>query len=342
MKPFCAYILLFIQFLYAQDEGELLHAKMHKYDPNYRINYFDKMIFKIDINSDVDNYTIPNLSKPFGNESRFVPNQKTKLRFSFDYKFLGLFVSYSPNFYAKDESIYGETKTLDLSFKYFYTDRLRQEVDFKITKGFYVESPLQLEPLDIYPQLEIRTIGGKTFYILNNNFSYRAFENMTERQVKNAGSFIPSVGYYFNRLKSKRIDETEKSLIKVYSFDAIFQYGYMHNFILSRKWFATLGAHPGIGLNRSKSYLYEKNIDHETILKSTNMNFNLDLNLSLGYNNKNLFGGIKSNFRDYQYDNSKTAELINSKLYIDFFIGYRFKENKKIKKVFELLEKKIF
>ena len=98
-----------------------------------------------------------------------VPNQKTKLRFSFDYKFLGLFISYSPNFYAKDESTYGETKTLDLSFKFFYNDRLRQEVDFKNTRGFYVENPIQSLPLDIYPQLEIRTIGGKTFYIMNNN-----------------------------------------------------------------------------------------------------------------------------------------------------------------------------
>lgn len=335
-------ILFCSQLLFAQEEGEVLHAKRHKYDPSYRINYFDKMIFKVDLNSNVDNYTIPNLSKPFGAESRFVPNQKTKLRFSFDYKFLGLFISYSPNFYAKDESTYGETKTLDLSFKFFYNDRLRQEVDFKNTRGFYVENPIQSLPLDIYPQLEIRTIGGKTFYIMNNNFSYRAFENMTERQVKNAGSFIPSIGYYFNKLKSRRIDETEKSLIKVYSFDALFQYGYMHNFVLSRKWFATLGAHPGIGLNNSRSYLYEKAMDKQTIIKSFNMNFNLDLNLSLGYNNRNLFSGFKVNFRDYQYNNAKTAELINSKLYIGFFVGYRFKENKKIKKVFELLEKKIF
>lgn len=107
MKFIFCIILFCTQILFAQEEGEILHAKRHKYDPSYRINYFDKMIFKVDLNSDVDNYTIPNLSKPFGAESRFVPNQKTKLRFSFDYKFLGLFISYSPNFYAKDESTYG-------------------------------------------------------------------------------------------------------------------------------------------------------------------------------------------------------------------------------------------
>ncbi|NJM78492.1 MAG: DUF4421 domain-containing protein [Flavobacterium sp.] len=306
------------------------------------MNYFDKMIFKISVNSDVDSYTIPSLDRTLTNEDKFIPNQKTKLRFSFDYKFLGLFISYSPNFYAKDESTYGETNTLDLSFKFFYNDRLRQEVDFKNTKGFYVESPLESLPLDVYPELEIRTIGGKTFYILNNNFSYRAFENMTERQIKNAGSFIPSVGYYFNTLKSKRVNENEKFLTKVYSFDALFQYGYMHNFVLSKKWFATLGAHPGFGINNSRSYFNKKDINQESNIKSFNMNFNLDLNFSLGYNNKNLFSGFKANFRDYQYESTKTAELINSKLYIDFFVGYRFKENKKIKKVFEKLEKKIF
>ena len=335
-------LLCVFNFVSAQDEGEILHAKRHKYDPNYRVNYFDKMIFKLDLNGDVDNYTIPNLNTTSYSESKFIPNQKTKLRLSFDYKFLGLFASFSPDFFSNNEATYGKTKTLDLSFKFFYNDRLRQEVEYKKIRGFYLEHFDELVPIDLYPNLEIKTIGGKTFYILNNNFSYRAFENMTERQIRNAGSFIPSIGYYFNTLKSRRIDENEKSLIKVKSFDAILQYGYMYNFVLGRKWFTTLGFHPGIGLNNSKSYFYEEIIKRQTVLKSTNLNINFDVNFSLGYNNKNLFSGVKVNYKDYQYDSAKTAELINSKLFLDFFIGYRFNENKKIKKAFELFEKKIF
>ena len=97
-------------------------------------------------------------------------SNETKLRLSFDYKFLGLFVSFSPDFFSNNEATYGKTKTLDLSFKFFYNDRLRQEVDYKVIKGFYLEHPDEFTPIDLFPNLEIKTIGGKTFYILNNNF----------------------------------------------------------------------------------------------------------------------------------------------------------------------------
>lgn len=344
MKFYWFILLCFLSILsvFSQEEGELLHAKRHKYDPIYRVNYFDKMIIKVDINSDVDNFHVPNFNLTSNAESIFIPNQKSKIRLSFDYKFLGLFVSMSTNFNSKESSAYGDTKILDLSFKYFYSDRLRQEVEFKNIKGFYLENPDGFSPVEVYPNLEIKTIGGKTFYILDNDFSYRAYDNLTERQIKNAGSFIPSIGYYFNRLKSKRTSDTEKYLTQVKSFDAIIQYGYMYNMVLGKKWFTTIGAHPGIGINNSKSYFYEDKLKQESIIKSTHLNLNLDLNFALGYNNKNTFAGFKMNFRDYQYESSKTAELINSKLYFDIFVGYRFNEVKKIKKVFELLEKKVF
>ena len=337
---FC--ILLFsIQSLSAQnEEGDTLHAIKHKYSSNYRVNYFDKMIFKIDLNSDVDSYTIPNLNKKIKEKNTFVPNQKIKLRFSFDYKFIGLFVSFSPNFFTSDKSIYGDTKSLDLSFKYFYNDKFRQEVVYKNTIGFYLDDPKEFLPIVTYPNLEINTLGGKTLYIINNNFSYRSYENMTERQIKNIGSFIPSIAYYFNTLKTNAIIENEKTLTKIKTVDILFQYGYMYNFVLSKKWFATLGVHPGFGLNKSKSYYFSNGLNQKKIYNSFNMNLNFDANLALGYNNKNLFSGVKVNYREYQYDKAKTIELINTKLSFDFFIGYRFKENKKLKRNFELFEKK--
>ncbi len=336
------FLIFVTNFLFAQEEGELLHAERHKYDPTYRANYFDKKIFKLDINSDVENYSVPNLNKSADEESRLIPNQKSKLRASFDYRFLGLFVSFSPDFTSNNTAIYGQTKTLDLSFKYFYSDRLRQEVDYKKILGFYLENPNEDLPIDLYPNLEINTFGGKTFYIMNNNFSYRAFDNMTERQLKSAGSMIPSLGYYYNVLKSKRINDVGTSLTQIYSFDAFLQFGYMYNLVLSKKWFTTIGAHPGVGINNSRSYFYDQTTLSESVVQATNYNLNIDLNFSLGYNNKNFFSGIKSNFREYQYGDSNTAELINSKFYLDFFVGYRFNEDKRLKKIFDFIENKIF
>ena len=332
-------IVFFCNFLSAQ-EGELLHAERHKYNPLYRVNYFDKMIFKVDLNSDVDNFYIHNLNNTDNNQSSFVPNQLLKLRFSFDYKFLGIFFSASPSFLPgnNDYDDKGKTKTLDLSFKFFYSDRLRQEVDFKKIIGFYLENPRESSPVDIYPELQINTIGGKTFYIVNNNFSYRAFESMTERQLISAGSLIPSVGYYFNNLITSKKNAGEKNLSQIHSFDGILQLGYMYNFVLGKKWFTTFGVHPGVGFNTSKSFFNDKEFNSTYTIKATNFNFNFDFNLSLGYNNKNFFSGAKFNYRDYEFKNKNTVELINSKARFEFFVGYRFRTVKSVKEVFESVE----
>jgi hypothetical protein len=113
-------VLLFCNLLSAQ-EGELLHAERHKYNPLYRVNYFNKMIFKADLNSDIDNFYVANLNSTDNSQSSFISNQNLKLRLSFDYKFLGIFLSTSPGFLPGngDSSNKGKTKTLDLSFKFF-------------------------------------------------------------------------------------------------------------------------------------------------------------------------------------------------------------------------------
>lgn len=331
--------LLFFNVIWSQ-EGELRHAERHEYNPFYRVNYFNKMILKVDLNSDVDNFYVQDLNSTNNKESSFIPNQRLKFRVSFDYKFLGIFLSTSPAFLPgnSNNEAKGKTRTLDLSFKFFYSDKLRQEVDFKRIKGFYLANPQSPYGLEIYPDLQINTIGGKTFYIVNNNFSYRAFENMTERQLISAGSLIPSVGYYFNKLITSEQKAGDKNLSQIHSFDALFQIGYMRNFVLGKKWFATLGVHPGVGFNSSKNFFNDEEGNLSHVVKSDSFNFNTDFNVSLGYNNKDLFSGIKYNYRDYEFQNRNTVELLNTKSRIEVFIGYRFKTVKSVKEVFESVE----
>nr|WP_235878695.1 DUF4421 family protein [Flavobacterium davisii] len=70
-------------------------------------------------------------------------------------------------------------------------------------------------------------------------------------------------------------------------------------------------------------------------------NYNLDLNFSLGYNQENFFSGIRVNYKNYQYDSKEAADIMNSKINAVFFIGYRFNEVKKVKRVFEKIENKL-
>jgi hypothetical protein len=331
------FFIIFCNLLFAQ-EGEAFHAIKQNYNPLYRVNDFDKMIFKVDVNSDIDNFYIHTINATNNSRNSLMPNQLLKLRLSFDYKFLGMFFSTSPSFLPGNENNInkGKTKTLDLSFKFFFSDRLRQEVVYKRIKGFYFGTNSNTLPLDLFPELEIKTFGGKTFYIMNNNFSYRAFDNMTERQLKSTGSLIPSIGYYYNVLATSEKKLGSDQLSEIHSIDGIFKIGYMYNFVIGKKWFATVGFHPGVGINWSKNFYLPPNDTKNFEIKTTN--FNLTTNSSLGYNNNNSFMGIKYYYSDYDFNKNNTVELINSNSHFEVFLGYRFKENKSIKKGFEVVE----
>lgn len=341
-KIIFTFLLFFsLSCVFAQDE-EIQHAKTKGYNPSYRVNYFEKMIFQVEINSNSDNFYIQNLSYSKNRQRSFVPNDVLKVKFSFDYKFLGLNFSISPNFLQTDKDPRkGETKTLDFSFKFFYTDRLRQEVTYKTIKGFYLEDLKTFEPLETFNDLQISTIGGKTFFIVNKNFSYRSFETMTERQIKSNGSIIPSVSYYFNNLETNQNTGRNINLKNIKSFDTYFQLGYMYNFVLHKKWFATVGVHPGIGLNKSTNYFTNSLNEDFTKTSSINVNYNIDANIAIGYNNKNFFTGVKSSYKNFDYNNKNSTEIKNEKTSFGIYAGYRFNENKHIKKGFEYIERKL-
>lgn len=335
------FMLCFFGFSFAQErEGEIKHALVHKYNLDYRVNYFDKMIFKVDLNTDIDNFYIPKLNFTDNKRSIFSPDEQLKLRFSFDYKFLGISYSFSPDFVSDNNNSKANTKTLDLSFKFFYSDRLRQEVMYKKVKGFTLKNPDDLSPIDIFNDLEINTIGGKTFYILNNNFSYRAYESQTERQLKSAGTFIPSISYYLSNLYTNNPNANVESLARIRSIDLRLQFGYMYNYVINKTWFATGGVHPGIGINDTKSYYNHLGTSLERKSPKV-LQFNLDFDFSLGYNQEKFFAGLNANYKNYQYYNSKVSDIMSTRFNAFLFVGYRFNEVKSIKKVFEKIERNI-
>ena len=335
MPRLVPFILLFFNFyVHAQTEDALDHAKKYGYNPAFRQNHFDKMIFKIDIEKETEGFQT---KIDDGSESQknndFVTNNRTKLRFSFDYDFLGLFLSTSPNFLQTQQLGLENTKTLDLSFRFFYSDRLRQEIDYKTIKGVYLNKGNG--ETELFPEFNVFTYGGRTFYIIKNNFSYRAFENQTERQLVSSGSFIPSIGYYFRNVSLNRSNVQTNSVTQIRSFDLMLQMGYMHNFVIDKKWFCTLGVHPGLGLNSSKKTFESVKNDFDLIYNpKANLNLNYKFNFSALYDNENYFSGIKFEYQNYEYANRNEIELINSRTQINFFVGYRFKSTKTIKKVF--------
>ena len=337
---FIGILILLSTFAFSQNDSIYQEVKQ-KYDTTYRVDYSNKMICRLNIDSDISNIYIRKVKEK--SENKFIPNEIFKLRFSFDYKFLGVTVSFSPSFFPgnNDNSIKGNTLILDLGFKFFYSDRLRQEIIYKNVQGYYLVSPDNDQLIEAYPRMKVNTYGGKTFFIVNRNFSYRAYESQTERQMKSVGTFIPSLYYAYNTLETNAENTTKLFIDKIYSYDLIIQAGYMYNVVLDKKWFATAGFHPGLGYNYSNNFYLNNQNNQELEQKSRGLNFNIDANLALGFNNSNFFSGIKANYRNFNYINDLNTEFINTRIGFDFFIGYRFKESKPIKKVFEKIEEQL-
>jgi hypothetical protein len=341
MKKFLFGIFFLVFNFSFSQSGEELHALEKKYDINYRVNYFNKMIFKIDVNSNTDNFFIQKINYSDIEKSKFIPNDPLNLRFSFDYKFLGLYYSISSNFIPGNNRNPNDqaTKTQDFSFKFFYSDRLRQEVIFKKTRGYNLLNSNGMNLEKKFKNVEINRFGGKIFYIMNNNFSYRAYESMTERQIKSAGSFIPSFAYYYTVFSNENQFNNSLYLTSIYSHSFYFKIGYMYNLVLNKKWYSTLGANVG-GRYLFSTKNYDNSQDNISFQdKKTNINTSIDLNLGIGYNNKNMFLGIKSNYKNINYSKKMNSEIFNSNLAIEFFMGYRFDEVKPIKSIFEKIEK---
>ena len=66
-----------------------------------------------------------------------------------------------------------------------------------------------------------------------------------------------------------------------------------------------------------------------------NLNLNYKFNFSALYDNENYFSGIKFEYQNYEFANRNEIELMNSRTQINFFVGYRFKSTKTIKRVFD-------
>ena len=322
--------------MHAQEQAVQFSIPL-KYNPEYRQNDFEKIILKWSVDTDIENLYLFNYADNEGVDLN--PNEKYKLKISLDYKFLGLYVSFAPGFLPgnNDDDEKGSTSLLDLSFKFFYSDRLRQEVVYKKAKGFH-----ELDEdgtLRVYPSTRVNTYGGKTFYMLNRNFSYRAYDNQTERQLKSAGSFIPSLSYYLRKIKT---DHANSALFmnEFKAYDIFFQFGYMYNFVIKKKITLTLGLHPGLGYNYSTlSYNKEVHPDKNSEAMHS-VTFPLDGNVSAMYSGKRLFIGLRSNLRFYEHLKENNSSLVTSKSFLEFYLGYRFKAPKRIKKYFDNLEDK--
>ena len=311
---------------------------------DYVQDFSHKINTKIGIDTKSFSYKVTNSS---ANEKYDLkPNESVRLGVSAHYRFIGVTIGFSPNFLNnnEDEKLKGESDINSIQLRLFIK-RFIQEFEYGKIQGFYVENTADFDAnwiknTDAYIQLKslrIKRFGGKTSFVWNKNFSFKALLMQNQKQIKSAGSFVPSISYYYSELNNPN---NEFISLNETNFDVNVAGGYIHNFVFgaSKSFFASLGISPGFGVK------FAKNIQEDEfgILQQKNetyTNFIFEGRLNLGYNSDKIFTGMQFNINGVSYNKNQETEVEDSNAYFQLYLGYRFGAPKMLERLFDKIHK---
>lgn len=260
--------------------------------------------------------------KPDNLRFDLVPNQKTTLNIGVQYDIAAFSFGMAPKFFADNRDRNKGSKMTAFSFD-FFPKRFMQHFDFYYQKGLSLE--VEDQQLIYFPGLKTLKVGGSTTYIFNPNFSFRALAFQSERQLKSAGSFTPSLSYYYTELNGKKVPDIGSS---TYFIDVALSPAYNYNWVLAKNFLVAGGISLGGGFSRT--------VDDEE--NYTSFLTQASLSISLGYNSDTFYGGVYSKGVVSNHKTDSSAAMDDSINYATAFLGYRFdppsfleKEREKIK-----------
>ncbi|KDN56462.1 DUF4421 family protein [Flavobacterium seoulense] len=249
------------------------------------------------------------------------PNQRLRSTFTFMYKFIELDLGYTPDFirFNKDDEKYGKTSFSNFGTR-LYLGKWMQSIEYTKIKGFYVnKDDIGIPENLLFSNFQMRRFGGSTSYIFNPNFSFRTIFGQSEWQKKSAGSFVPSISYYFTQMKN---DNPSKDN----SIDIAVGPGYYYNWVINKNLLISAGAYGGVGYNTTKT-TYSDGTPEEII---DGLSYQTQLNLNLGYNSEKFYTGVTARWNTFYYDNDPRVHIKDQQRFFEFYVGYRFKASERI------------
>ncbi|MFL9844113.1 DUF4421 family protein [Flavobacterium rhizosphaerae] len=247
---------------------------------------------------------------------KLIPNRKTTMGISFNYDFISFSFGVAPSFFANNKDN-GNSKMISFGVN-LSPGQWMQHLDFYYQKGFTLESG---SGGSVYlHELKSLKIGGSTSYFLNKNFSYAATAFQNKKQLKSAGSFAPSLLYYYTSLNGKKQEGLGSN---AYFINVAIAPSYYYNWVIAKNFLLSGGAALGAGLDYTDDD--EKNTSFLTMAS---------LHLALGYNSDRFFCGINDRAFVFNHSVESAVSIDDTISYFTIFAGYRFDPP-------ELLEKKV-
>ncbi|MCF6222387.1 MAG: DUF4421 domain-containing protein [Flavobacteriaceae bacterium] len=310
-------------------------------------NYGNQLNIKIDLSNDIENYNI----NYEGKKAILAPNLNIRYAIDFNYKFASVSIGVrAPN--SKDETNKkGDSYIFRLKAKLLFNKWFHQ-YEYKYIRGYYIKNSNNFFEDEIqnfiqFPRLRTYVFSGSTAYKFNDKFSLKAISSQTEIQIKSAGSFIPSIDYWFYKINgANKVIDPSGELIERDTYDSykgfatLVNLGYYYTFVYKKTWYINAYAGPGIGID-----FYQ--INTQTPDSNFNRNYNsfitsLQSGIAMGYSSKiYYFGAAYNNKITSQNEYKVDFQFNTSRNIFHLFIGYRFKAPKPVKGTIEYIEKKV-
>lgn len=279
-----------------------------QYDTTYIRKFPEKITVRLGIQNTSNQFT--NTYKDTGEQVEYIPNDKTYLGVSVLFRSLEVDLGYAPNFLSENKDN-KDSKLFTLNLRMFQ-GRWMQTFDFYRQKGFFVA--YNEESISV-PELISLKIGGKTSFIFNRRFSFRAIGFQNEWQKKSVGSFIPSLTYYYTKFS---LDDPDVSTSDA-TYNMAIGPGYYYNWVIRKHFIVSGGLTVGFGANftRSEGKTYSSGLAQ--VLSR----------IVLGYNSERFFIGTNLNAQVLVHNADENSSFDDAISFTEVYIGYRFNAPKK-------------
>jgi len=276
------------------------------------------------------------------------PNDRIVARLALNYRFIAAAVSVVPGFVRgnDDNSLKGKSTFTSYSLGFNFHHWL-QNFSYTKARGFYLHNTNDyrrgwtagVDPYIQFPDLVYQSYQGQTAYKWNKNFSFASLQSQTERQLKSAGTFLPSLSYRYYIVDDKTRLTAQRQTQKSNNLEALLSAAYYYTQVVQKKIYISAGIAPGAGVIFTK--LLTRSTDDRETTRLTNAIYRLEANTAIGYNGERFFAGAQLNGSLAFYSRKKVFNVIeNEKVFYQVFAGYRLGAPRKIRQLFDRMEQK--
>lgn len=277
------------------------------------------------------------------------PNIYFSNRLSVNYRIISLGFGFTLRFIPGNNGneLQGKTKAFFLRLN-INTSHWLQELQFGRIKGFYLYNTGDYimdwnkgtDPYIQFPELKVIAVRGATSYKVSQKFSVKALNTQTEIQLKSCGSLIPSCSYSYYLIDNKSSDTSQTSSQKSNTYEFVVNLGYYFTFVISKRFYISLGASPGCGA--SYTHLVTRFPQENNYTDYFSPVFRLQERAGVGYNSRKFFAGADiSMVQSTRDDHESSVQQNATRSYFQVFIGYRFTAPRFVKKNTMLIEEKL-